>query len=130
MAGFADLVPACNPAYYGGGVRESLSAGTSYRRTWINVTDSVGDPIDFTSVTGTAKVVAEDRTTVILELVFTGGVGTFTLAASEADTAGLFTGDDFVRGVICWWYFTLDDGTDTVQMWMSDNSKFTIRKGA
>lgn len=130
MAGFTDMVPPSSPAYYGGGVSDSLSAGRSYRKTWIDVVDSAGDPINLTAVTGTCVVVASDRTTVILTMTFTGGLGQFTISADESATAGLFTGADFSRGLVHYWSLVLTDGTDSVQMWMADNSTFTIRKGA
>lgn len=130
MAGFADLVPKCNPAYFGAGHTSSATAGRTWSWPFDQLVDNAGDPIDLTSVAGTAKIVAEDRTTVILSLDFTGTVGGFTVSATKAATAGLFSGADYSRGRICYWYLTLDDGTRSVQIWLVDNSPITIRKGA
>lgn len=130
MAGFSDLVLESDPAYYGGGHNTSRAAGRTWQWTFNNIRDNDGDPIDFTTITADCKIVAANRTTEILALDFDGGLGTFTLTADGTDTAGLFTGADYSQGLICWWYLTLDDGTDSIQFWMVDNSKFAIRKGA
>lgn len=130
MPGFTDLVLESDPAYYGGGHNTSRAAGRTWRWTWINLTDSAGDPIDLTAATGDCKIVDADRTTDVLELDFTGALGGFTVSADETDTTGLFTGSDYSRGRICYWYLTLTNGTDSIQFWMVDNSPFAIRKGA
>lgn len=130
MAGFEDLVRQSQPASWGNGVAGSGTAGRTWEHKFVEVDDINGDPIDLSGVTGVCKIVTEDRTTEVLELDFDGGLGEFTVSATKAATAGLFGSGDYFRGRVCYWYLTLDDGTDSVQVWLVDNSPFAIRKGA
>lgn len=130
MAGFADLVSQAQPALFGGGFNVAATAGRTWKWRLYDINDSAGDPINLTAVTGTFTVVNSRGGSTVLALTFTGGIGEFTVSATKAATAGLFSGGNDQTGRKCYWYGTLDDGTNSVQTWLVDNSEFTIRRGA
>lgn len=129
MAGFTDLVAQAQPALIGQGCAASGTAGRTWSWRFTDLVDNDGDPIDLSAITGTAAVVTAPGGSDVVELTFDGGIGEFTIGADEGDTAGTFSGADYQRGRSCYWYLTLDDGTDSVQAWLVDNSPFQIRKG-
>ena len=130
MSGFADLVPESMPAYFGGGHSSSGAAGSSWRWDFDGIVDNAGNPINLASITGVCKILTDSPGgTEVLSPVVTGGLGTLSITVDESLTASTFTGTDYVNGRKCYWYLTLSDGTDTVHVWMADNSKFQIRRG-
>lgn len=130
MAGFADLVKQAQPALIGGGFHVDATAGRTWEWRCFDIEDDAGDPINFASITGTCKVVDSRGGSDVVTLTFTGGLGEFTVSATAAATASLFTGGNNENGRKCWWYLTLSDGTRSVQAWLVDNSTFSIRRGA
>lgn len=130
MAGFADLVTQAQPALLGQGCAGSASAGRTWSWRFTDILDNAGDPIDLSAVTADCEIVTAAGGGTILALDFDGGTGEFTISADETDTDGLFVDGDNSRGRICAWYLTITNGTDSVQVWMVDNSPFSIRRGA
>lgn len=120
MGVLADLVAQSQPAYFGGGVAASATAGATWLWRFEDVVDNNGDPINLTTVTGTCQIIG-DADALVTTVTFTGAVGSFTLSKDEAATAALTPGR--YR-----WRFTLNDGTDTVQVWGDDHSRFNIEK--
>lgn len=119
MGVLADLVAQSQPAFFGNGVTASATAGATWLWPFEDVTDSNGDPIDLSAVTGVCEIVTT-ADVVVDTLDFVGAVGgSFTLGLDEAATAALTPGK--YR-----WRFTLDDTTDTVQVWGGASSKFNI----
>lgn len=122
MGVLADLVAQSQPAYFGEGSTASATAGATWLWPFEDVVDNNGDAINLTTVTGTCQVVTTADSVLVTTLTFTGAAGgSFTLGKDEADTAALTPGK--YR-----WRFTLNDGTDTVQVWGGDASKFNIEK--
>lgn len=129
MSGFADLVPESMPAYFGGGHSSTGAAGSSWLWEFDGIVDNDGNPIDLYGVTAVCKVVDGAGGAEVVPITFAGELGSFTLTADETVTTGTFTGANDSTGRACRWYLTLSDGIDTVHLWMSDNSKFQIRRG-
>ena len=125
MAGFPDLVPAAQPAYYGDGVSAKVTEGATWRFEFTNVNDDAGDPINLTSATCTA-VVLDDGGTQVVALDFTGSTGSFVLSATAANTAGLAAGTSATAGRRCKWTCRLSSAGNVVQVWGPSNSPFII----
>lgn len=119
MGVLASLVSQAQPALFGGGVTARATIGA----TWLwrgSVTDTAGDPIDLTAVTGVCEVVNKETDAVVQALDYDGNAdGTFTVGLDETDSALLAAGK--YR-----WRFTLDDATDVVQVWGGPSSNFEI----
>lgn len=128
MAGFADLVLTASATE--GGRLAHVSLDGTEGRTWNwpfeDITDGAGDPIDLTAATGVAKIITGVDGTDVLTLTFTGGVGTFTLSATAAATAGLATGATGANPRRCLWYCKITSGSNVVQFWGPTESKFRI----
>ena len=125
MGVLATLVPACQPAFYGGGVNASGTEGATWQWTG-TITDPAGAAINLTTVTGTCQILTALGGTVVATPTFVGlADGTFTLTLDEAVTAGLAT-DAGPTGRSCVWLLRLSDGTDVPQMFGPSNSRFVI----
>lgn len=122
MAGFTDLVAQAQPALYGKGVTASATAGATWLWSFVEVTDSAGDPINLSAVTGVCEVVNIDTDAVVTTITFTGAAdGSFTLSKDESLTAAVAVGK--YR-----WRLSLNNATDTVQAWGGNLSKFTVEE--
>lgn len=123
MAGFADLIPKSQPAYYGAGVSGAGTAGADWVWEFIDAKDDSGDLIDFTDTTGTCRVFQNVGEPVVAELNFEGFMGGFRVSAPAPATA------DYPIGHFDW-ALEVTDGTNVVQVWGPTNSRFQIRTGA
>lgn len=128
MAGFADLVLTASATTGGRLADVSLDGteGRTWKWTFDDINDAAGDPIDLTSATCVAKVVTGVDGTDVLTLTFTGGVGTFSLSATSAETAGLATGATDKNARQCLWFCKITSGSNVVQFWGPSASKFRI----
>lgn len=126
MGVLADLVPRSQPALIDDGAKGGEGAeGTSWLWEFEELQDDTGAPINLTTVTGTCKILTKDLATVIATLAFAGAAdGTFTLSLASGSTVGLAGGSTQPR--FACWYLKLAVGTEIVQLWMADNSPFTI----
>lgn len=126
MGVLADLVPQAQPALFGGGVSGAGTDGATWLWRFIEFTDSAGDDIDLSAVTGVCTVETAVGGSTVATLDFDGAAdGSFTIGLDEADTAGLANGAT-TQPRPCVWSLTLDDGDDVVQVWGAGNSKFRI----
>lgn len=129
MSGFADLVPKAQPALFGGGFAAAATKGRTWLWEFTDVTDDNGDPIGLsTGVTATCKVLTAPGGTEIISLTATLGDGEFAISADETATAAI-SQTPGNKGLVCYWYLILDDGTDEVQVWSAHNSKFLLESG-
>lgn len=123
MTGFADLVNQGQPAIFGGGVSWRVTEGQTWRVVFTDVNDSAGNPIDLsTGVTATCTIY--DTATELTTLTVTLGNGTFTLSKAKADTVDL--ANDTKDGRMCSWKLELDNGTESVMVWLPGNSRLVI----
>ncbi len=126
MAGFADLVLKASGTA-GGRLADCNLDGTEGRTwKWVfnEVVDAAGDDIDLTSATAVCKVVdPDDYTADVIDLTFTGGVGTFTVSALASATVDLTVSN---RKRECAWYLKVTSGANVVQFWGPSGSRFRI----
>ena len=125
MAGFTDLLPLSQPAYYGAG----CFGGGTEGATWSNPFDFIdtdGNPIDLTSATGSCTIYTASGGSTVTTLTVTGGVGTLTVSKTAAATVGLANG---LARRECVWGCTVTLSGTTVQLWTPANSTFVIYSG-
>lgn len=122
MGVLADLVPVSQPAYLGAGCQSGGTVGATWR-AYGSAKNAAGNLIDFTAVTGTCKILTAIGGSVIATFTFSGTTTGFTIEVDESVTAGKTPG-------VYPWTFTLSDGTDVVQFWGPEESRFTIKAGA
>lgn len=129
MAGFADLVLDASATTGGrlGDAPMSETEGVTWRWLWDEIVDRAGDPVDLTSATIVCKIVTDIDGADVLTLSSEGGVGTLTISATSAQTAGLATGAKRNQGRRCWWYCTVTSGSNKVQFWGPSGSPFLIQ---
>lgn len=134
MAGFADLVLIASNTK-GGRLTDwpaSHTEGATWKWTVEDIDDLAGTPIDLTAATCVAAVLTDvDGATLISvggtpALTFTGGVGTFSLSATAAATAGLAAGASKNNPRLCLWFCKITSGTDTVEFWGPAGSPFGL----
>ena len=131
MAGFADLVLAAQPAILSDGCTGRGTEGMTWRSVIAGFTDAAGTAIDLTAITGTCTLYTAVGGTVVTTLTVTGAAdGSLTLFKDEAATVGLGTGASSQGTRILYWSLILSNGTDTVCVWNTTDSKFVIEKAA
>lgn len=130
MGVLIDLVQQAQPALYGGGFTGSATIGRSWKFPFVDTVDADGEVVDLSSVTGVCKVLTAPGGTEIITLPFTGHAdGSFELTATKAATAAITAAANTSSTPAYCWYLTLDDGTDSVQVWGASESKFVLKKG-
>lgn len=121
MGVLADLVPVSQPAYLAGGCQSGGTTGATWRAAG-SAKNAAGNLIDFTSVTGTCKILTTIGGSVVATFTFTGNSTGFSIELDESVTTGKTPGSYP-------WTFTLSDGTDVVQFWGPEESRFVIKAG-
>jgi hypothetical protein len=127
MAGFADLVAKAQPALYGGGLAASAGEGAKWEWPFVDIVDNNGDDIDLTSgVTATCTVYDAETNATVISPTVTLGVGTLTVVATAANTAGKAASAD-EGGRQCRWSLKLaHTSAGTIYAWGRWNSNFVI----
>lgn len=131
MSGFSDLVLAAQPAIVKDGCTAPATEGMTWKWIITGFTDAAGTAVDLSAVTGTCTLYTAVGGSVVTTLTVTGASdGSITLYKDEAATVGLAAGADS-RGIrTLRWSLTLNNGTDTVCVWNTTDSKFIIEKAA
>lgn len=118
MAGFADLVLLAQPALLK--VRGEATVGRTWRFEFEGVVDEDDAPVDLSAVTLTALVVDAKTSATVLALTATGTLGGFTLSATQSATSAVPPGRYE-------WSLVATSGSESIQVWGSDASPFTVR---
>ena len=128
MSGFMDLVLTASASAGGrlADVNLDGTEGRTWKWTFDDITDAIGDDVDLTSATGVAKIIDGIDGSDVLALTFTGGVGTFSLSATSSETAGLAAGATATKARKCLWYCKITSGSNVVQFWGPSASNFRI----